>query len=144
MNSAIDFPPLPSLMTTGRLEIPQKNTPMITSSSDPLAGPSTQYNSNIHQDNKTSESVIEDSMEEDKSSDIIANAPRLSSSRYAPRDHQFDAQSIQADSQAQKPLIHGNNSQLPAEQKSTIVKEQLYIARDYIVKAYNVSQNRTE
>lgn len=151
INSNIDFPQLPKLKN---IHGPLQNLMNNYSSSDPLSGPSninkrqasvSHYQTAIHEEplNKKRVTIHEDlpDVEDDNMSDIIANAPRLNSSRYA---------SLGPESQNQA-NVGSNNPQIPThvnetyqQSSSPTVKEELFIARDHIVRAYYATPDRNE
>lgn len=118
-----------------------RNSKMIDdSSSDPLSGPSGSCKRNIHNTAREDQETIQPTPkknsnnqfevfdDDDSTSDIIASAPRLDSSKYAkpgPED-----------------ISHA--SKINQQQDKLSVNEELLIARDHIVRAYYATQNRNE
>lgn len=159
ISSNIDFPPLPQLNTYENNLRPIQICNMNDSSSDPLSGPSTLGKRQVSFDpaqNPTSPEhtnkkrivispdIAEEDNFDDDMSDIVANAPRLSSSIYANACPDMQSQQNIPSGQAQKQHVQINHKESLIKPVSTEVKEELYQARDHIIKAYNVSKDRNE
>lgn len=133
-----------------------KGKESIDTSSDPLTGPSPLNKravTHITEISPTSQNLPNkrhqkdpfiQSEDDDNSSEIIANAPRLNSSIHAqPTNHH----KIQTD-YTNLPFPHTVNEDksIPkcAHTEGVSVKEELFAARDHIVRAYNSSRDRNE
>lgn len=170
----IDYPQLPTLMTTGKVDGQHDSARECESRSDPLAGPSTQIKGqasnenegnwstnyqqkksikNINHDNQTREDDMEVTYnnEEDDTDEIIAKAPRLDSSIYArsgpsiqPMSNAKDNESSKIHSTSDPQFTFSDRNQNFQSTSSDTVKDTLFKARDLIVKAYYISENRDE